>query len=125
MEVSKELLNNLLKKIGQVISNAVEEDKSPREEFRDMYFSEKEDKPVSSPLEKLLTKKNDEKISVVYLKPKIENDAVLQEMEVIKKDREIFEKKQEELSLKEEQIEDQHKSLQRAKIEAEQNGERK
>jgi hypothetical protein len=123
MKLSSDLLNTLLKKIGEIITTTEEqEEKTPREEFNE-YVNEKEDVLKDNPL-KIITKKPEEKVKFVYLKPKTENNVVLQQIEVLKKDREMFDKKEKELAVKEAQIADQHYSLQRAKQELEKNGNR-
>lgn len=118
MKLSKDLLEALLKKIGDIITTAEEpEEKTLREEFSE-YVNEKEDALRDNPLG-IITSNPKEKVKFVYLKPKTENNVVLQQIEVLKKDKEMFDKKEKELAIKEAQIEDQHKSMLRAKSEVE------
>lgn len=113
------IINSLLKKIGEVISNAaVDEENSPREDFVSMYVNKKEDvkgeakaKP-EKPIEK-------EKLRYIYLKPKTKRKAVLQELEAINREKEQMKQEKEEMSKEKEAIDDQHKSMLRAKAEAE------
>lgn len=114
MELSKDLINDLLKKIGKVLTKAVEESEeiTPRESFTDMYINGLE----------YNTPKMQGNVKYVYLKPKVESQVLLQEMEAISKVNQELDKRKKEADTREAQIADQHYSLQKAKQEI--NGDR-
>lgn len=109
-EVTDNLLMAFMKKLGKILVKATEEPKTPQEEFGDFFTAGQTDTTHEQ--------KIDSPLKYVVMRPKVTDEAILQQLEEIKRDREGISKEKEAISKDRTKLKDEQQTLKRSFDEA-------
>jgi hypothetical protein len=121
--VKNQIIESLLSRmkkflLGEEEKEETPEEKTPRERLIDMYASEREDKNTEGNVLSKPKEENNVKYKYVIIKPKTDDNMVLQEIEKIQKDKEEIEKQKGEIGKDREHLYSQQAQLKSAFEEA-------